>query len=183
MDILLYAAVGPSGGERELAYRLLTLALERAFHLSPLPEIARESGGKPFFPGHPDICFNLSHSHGAAVCALHDKPVGVDIEKLRPAPRRLADGMADEAFFRLWTAREATVKRRGEGVTALLRPFEPEARCRCLEGLLEGYVVTVCPSEEAAYFFLKEKVAKKNFDIALQSAVIPTLPHGNDKRF
>lgn len=150
MDILIYAASGPEGGERTLARRLLALALEQEFHLSPPPDTAKEPGGKPFFPSRPDICFNISHSHGAAVCALHDKPVGVDIEKLRSAPRRLAGGMEDEAFFRLWTAKEATIKRRGEGIGALLRPLEPDPRCRCLEGLLEGYLITVCPSEDAA---------------------------------
>ena len=72
------------------------------------------------------------------------------MEKLRPAPKRLAKGMADEAFFRLWTAKEATVKRQGLGVSALLRPMEPDPLCRCVEGLLEGYIVTVCPSEDAA---------------------------------
>ena len=150
MEIIVYAALGPSGEERALARRLLALALEQEFHLSPPPETAKEPGGKPFFPSRPDICFNISHSHGAAVCALHDKPVGVDIEKLRPAPRRLAGGMEDEAFFRLWTAKEATIKRRGEGIGALLLPLEPDPRCRCLEGLLEGYLITVCPSEDAA---------------------------------
>ena len=149
MDVIVYAASGLEGGERALARRLLALALEREYGLRELPEIAREPGGKPFFPSRPDICFNLSHSHGAAVCALHDKPVGIDVEKLRPAPRRLAEGMEDEAFFRLWTAKEATVKRRGQGVAALLRPMEPDSLCRHLEGLLEGYIVTVCPSEEA----------------------------------
>lgn len=150
MELIVYAALGPERGQRELAYRLLALALEREYGLAAVPEIAREPGGKPFFPGRPDICFNLSHSYGAAVCALHDKPVGVDVEKLRPAPRRLADGMEDEAFFRLWTAREATVKRQGEGIGALLRPMEPDPLCRRLEGVLKGYIVTVCPSEEAA---------------------------------
>lgn len=150
MDILIYAASGPEGGERALAHHLLELALEREFHLSPLPEIDREPGGKPFFPEHPGICFNISHSRGGAVCALHDKPVGVDVEKLRSAPRHLANGMEDEAFFRLWTAKEATIKRQGQGVAALLRPFEPDPRCQCLERLLEGYIVTVCPSEDAA---------------------------------
>jgi len=151
MEVLIYAASGPEGGERALAYRLLAFALERELHLSPPPEIAREPGGKPFFPDRPDICFNLSHSRGAAVCALHDKPVGIDVEKLRPAPRRLAGDMGDEAFFRLWTAKEATIKRQGEGVGALLRPLEPDPRCQCLEGLLAGYIVTVCPSEDAAF--------------------------------
>ncbi|MBD5160691.1 MAG: hypothetical protein HDT14_01430 [Oscillibacter sp.] len=150
MELIVYAALGPEGSQRELAYRLLALALEREYGLPRLPEIAREPGGKPFFPDRPDICFNLSHSHGAAVCALHDRPVGIDVEKLRPAPRRLAEGMEDEAFFRLWTAREATIKRRGEGISALLRSLEPDPMCRCLEGVLEGCIVTLCPSEEAA---------------------------------
>lgn len=150
MDVLIYAAAGPAGGERTLAYHLLALALEREYGLDSLPEIAREPGGKPFFPSRPDICFSISHSHGAAVCALHDQPVGVDIEKLRHAPQRLAKGMEDGAFFRLWTAKEATVKRRGEGLEALLGPLELDPRCQCLEDLLEGYLITVCPSEEAA---------------------------------
>ena len=150
MEVIVYAAAGPDGGEKELAHRLLSLALEREYGLRELPETAREPGGKPYFPDRPNICFNLSHSHGTAVCALHDKPVGVDVEKLRPAPKRLADGLTDEAFFRLWTAKEATVKRRGEGIAALRCLKEPDPLCQCLENLLEGCVVTVCPSEPAA---------------------------------
>ena len=83
------------------------------------------------------------------MCALHSLPVGVDIEKLRPAPRRLAQGMGDEAFFRLWTAKEATAKREGKGI-AVLRRLEPDGLCRCLEDLLPGFLVTVCPSAEAS---------------------------------
>ena len=149
MDLIIYAALCPEGGEHDCAYRLLSLAAERELGLTPLPALAREAGGKPYFPDHPEVCFNLSHSHGAAVCVLHDKPVGTDIEKLRPAPRRLAQGMGDEAFFRLWTAREATVKRLGQGISALLHPLDPDPLCRSAEGLLEGYIVTVCPSEDA----------------------------------
>ena len=147
MELIIYAALGQREAEHDLAYRLLALALERELGLDALPEIAREPGGKPFFPGRPDICFNLSHSHGAAVCALHNKPVGIDVEKLRPAPKRLAAGMEEGAFFRLWTAKEATVKRQGLGIGALIRPLEPDPLCRCVEGLLDGYFVTVCPSE------------------------------------
>lgn len=149
MNVFLYAAQGGAESEHELALRLLAMAVTQALGLPSLPEISREAGGKPFFPSRPDVCFSLSHSRGAAVCAVHNRPVGVDIEKIRPAPARLAAGMADEAFFRLWTAKEATIKRQGLGVEALLRPMEPDPLCRCAEGLLEGYIVTVCPSEEA----------------------------------
>ncbi len=130
-----------------MARQLLALAAYREWGLERLPEIAREERGKPFFPGQPHLCFNLSHSHGAVVCALHHLPIGVDVERLRPAPRRLAGEMGDEAFFRLWTAREATVKRQGRGLGALLEHGEPDRLCRCVEGLLPGCIVTVCPTE------------------------------------
>ena len=147
MDLIIYAALCPEGGERDLACRLLTLAVRQELGLPYMPDIAREARGKPYFPSRPDICFNLSHSHGAAVCALHDRPVGIDVEKLRPAPKRLAAGMADKAFFRLWTAREAAVKRAGLGVEALRRTRTPDPLCQCLEGFLPGCIVTVCPTE------------------------------------
>ena len=88
--------------------------------IDPLPRMERAPGGKPFFPDLPQVRFSLSHSHGAAVCAVHDREVGVDVELLRPAPRRLGAGMTDEEFFRLWTAREATAKRAGRGLEFLL---------------------------------------------------------------
>ena len=93
MDLVVYGAVGPKESERELAYRLLELALQREYGLDSLPEIRRAAGGKPYFPQYPHIHFNLSHSRGAAVCALSGEPVGVDVELLRPPPRRLAGEM------------------------------------------------------------------------------------------
>ena len=135
MELVVYGGLCPAGEERKLAYRLLALALER------------EAGGKPFFPGFPQLQFNLSHSRGAAVCALHHLPVGVDVERLRQPPRRLAAGLGDEAFFRLWTAKEATVKLAGQGIAALLELREPDRRCQCLEDFLPGWIVTLCPTE------------------------------------
>lgn len=145
MDLAVYGAVGPEGGERQLAYRLLAAALEREWSLKQLPEIARTAGGKPYFPQYPHVHFNLSHSHGAAVCALSGAPVGVDVEVLRTPPQRLAAGMGAEDFFRLWTAKEATVKLLGLGIAAL-RTQEPDRRCQCLAGFLPGCIVTVCPA-------------------------------------
>lgn len=146
MDIIIYAALCDEDGERETAYGLLAKALEEELGVSPLPKIEREALGKPFFPDCPGIHFSVSHSHGAAVCAIHDRPIGVDVEKLRRPPRRVAGGLGAEEFFRLWTAKEATVKRQGRGVGAILRGAEPEPLCRVVEGVLPGYIVSVCPS-------------------------------------
>lgn len=145
----MYAAVCPCGQERAAAYQLLERLLRRELGLSTLPGLARRPGGKPWFPEHPHICFNISHSCGGAVAAVHHREIGVDVEKLRPAPRRLASGLSDEAFFRLWTAQEATVKRAGEDWRSLLRRPAPAETCRCMEGLLPGWIVTVCPTGEA----------------------------------
>lgn len=147
MDLIVYGSLGPAGAERTLAHLLLETALRRELGLETVPPIARGARGKPWFPDLPDLHFNLSHSHGAAVCALHHLPVGVDVEKVRSAPKRLAAGLEDEAFFRLWTAREAAVKRAGLGVEALRRTRTPDPLCQCLEGFLPGCIVTVCPTE------------------------------------
>ena len=85
---------------------LLAEALARERGLTGLPTIAAGANGKPFFPDRPDLQFNLSHSHSAAVCALHHLPIGVDVERLRPAPRRLSRGMDDGDFS---ASRKATL--------------------------------------------------------------------------
>lgn len=155
MDIFVYGALCAEGEEHQCAYRLLATAVQQVYGISALPEIAREDGGKPYFPKHRGIFFNISHSHGAAICAVHDHSIGVDIEKLRPAPKRLAGSMSDRDFFCLWTEKEASVKRIGKGVGALLRDFEPDPLCRTYDDLLPGWIVTICPSEAAEIRFLQ----------------------------
>ena len=46
--------------------------------------------GKPELLSYPDIHFNLSHSGTIAVCAVSDRPVGVDVEFLGRPHRELA---------------------------------------------------------------------------------------------
>lgn len=150
MDVVIYGTLCAEGGEHDAAYRLLKEALFREFGMDTVPDIARESGGKPFFPDFPELHFNISHSHGAAVVVLHDNSIGIDVEKLRPAPKRLSAGKADEEFFRSWTAQEATVKRRGGSIAAVLRGrIEIDPLCRVYDDILPGYFVSVCPSSDA----------------------------------
>ena len=148
MEIIVYAAVCEPGDEHRAAWRLLEVALQRELGLA-MPRVERAEKGKPYFPDMPHICFNLSHSRGAAVCAVHDSPLGIDMEKLRGAPRRLARGLSDEAFFRRWTGREASVKLRGEPWQALLKDSAPDGRCLWLDELLPGWIVALCPEKES----------------------------------
>ena len=129
----LFAAPVPAGKkalEHETAYRLLAYAVQEVYGL-PLPEIACDSRGKPFFTQRQEICFNLSHCRGLAVCGISAFPLGVDCESIRSlregvlrrsfAPEEVLAVMEspqpDETFFRFWTLKEAFVKALGVGIS------------------------------------------------------------------
>jgi 4'-phosphopantetheinyl transferase len=100
--------------------------------------------GKPFLLNSPsNIHFNISHSGDfmvAAVCL--SSPIGVDIEKKDPRFRameiaerffcdserkqiaRLGGDARLEAFFQIWTAKEAVLKAAGRGLALELTKVE-----------------------------------------------------------
>lgn len=121
---------------REQAYDLLARGTERLWGLSPLPELARREGGKPFFPDWPRYHFNLSHSGPYALCGLDEAPVGVDIQIVKRGwnpklPARVCspeeldwlEGREDRwgSFALLWAMKEARVKYSGEGLRREIR--------------------------------------------------------------
>ena len=100
------------------------------------PAIARDPGGKPFFPALPDLHFSLSHSGNYCACAFCSRPVGLDLQihaecRREAVARRcfhpaeydyLARGdFAD--FFRVWAAKESYVKYTGAGIAGGLDRF------------------------------------------------------------
>ena len=111
------------------AYGLLRVALYWKLGWRVPPEIALSGGGKPYFPDFPGVFFNISHTDGAVMVGLSNAPIGVDIEKARPAPPRLTRRLAlpedAETFFRVWVAAEAVGKRDGRGVAPILRGGVP----------------------------------------------------------
>ena len=136
----------PSEKRREplCAWLLLRLALRETLEWTELPSVALTDRGKPFFPDHPQVQFNLSHTEGAVLAGISDCPIGVDIEKIRPvAPRLMAQVGVEtaEAFFAVWVRREARTKCSVRGIGASLRqepPMEPGELCRELE-IFPGY--------------------------------------------
>ena len=113
------------------AYLLLCEGLRQEYGITEPPVFEYGEHGKPFIVGHPGIFFNMSHCKEAAICVLSDKPVGVDIESMRRYSESLARyTMNDEEiaqilqaerpeveFIRLWTLKEAILKRSGEGIS------------------------------------------------------------------
>ncbi len=99
------------------AYAALHFALHDLRDGEMLPYMAYSEHGKPYFPAHPDVSFSLSHSGGCVLVGVHDRPLGVDIERLRPVRaerlRRVLGAETELDFWQRWTEYESRCKRRG----------------------------------------------------------------------
>ena len=103
--------------------------------------IAVGSDGKPYFPGLP-YRFSLSHSDEMAACAISDREVGMDLQKIRTPSdamlrrffsaeerRGIAESRCpDAAFTVLWCMKESYGKALGTGLRdlAAFPSFSPE---------------------------------------------------------
>lgn len=151
------------------------LLLRHVLHLHGITQedIRCGENGKPEVHG---ICFNLSHSHDMVVCAVSEKAVGCDIEKIAGMREHLAERFfckeeilhletfasteRDSEFFRIWTMKESYMKMTGEGMRLPLNRFElllgdtVKVRrdgkiqpCLIKEYDIPGYKLTVCAEE------------------------------------
>jgi len=103
-------------------------------------EIQYGEYGKPYLKNVPDLHFSLSHSGNYAVCVFYHRPVGVDIQQIRPVSPALLKRVCTqeerrflaaqdpekvpEAFCRLWTAKESFMKLEGRGLQIIPKTIE-----------------------------------------------------------
>lgn len=110
---------------QSLAGELLLRSLLAQLGIDAVPE--RLPSGQPVLSGS-DAFVSIAHCDDYIVCAVSDRPVGIDIEKRRPlkpgmirrvcTPEELAYVQDDETrFFEIWTAKEAWFKLQGTGIT------------------------------------------------------------------
>ena len=140
----------------------LAWVLQIEYGISPLPPLERTPLAKPFFPALPQIQFSISHSKSLILCALSDKPVGVDIEDIRPRretlpqfaltkeefPHYQAMGGDWPAFYTMWTKKEAWCKYTGQGLKPLWGQTPPKnLHYGAYTG--DGWRAAVCGEEEA----------------------------------
>jgi len=116
--------------------------------------------GKPVLAqrfGVDELCFNMSHSHELALCAVtRGARIGIDVEYVRPvadadqiveryfaepekrAFRSVPPGQRQTAFFNGWTRKEAYLKAIGEGL------YHP----------LDGFAVSLAPGEPERFLYI-----------------------------
>ncbi|MDF2522176.1 MAG: phosphopantetheine--protein transferase, partial [Clostridia bacterium] len=96
--------------------------------------------GKPYLPTNFNLQFNVSHSGEWVVCAVDERPVGIDVELMRKtdmleiAHRFFAAKEYDmlsnadksirkELFYDIWTLKESYIKALGKGLSIKLNSF------------------------------------------------------------
>lgn len=124
--------------------------------------------GKPYAVDL-NVEFNISHSGDMVVCAVDDKPVGIDIEQIRPIDLSVAKRVCTEEellyifghkptvadfiytedediltrFFEVWTKQEATEKFVGTGIIN----FTKDNKCCIQFFILEKFMITICTTD------------------------------------
>lgn len=112
---------------------------------------------------------NLSHSGELAVIAVSDKPIGVDVERIKPPKEGVLNkcyseeektliaedsAFANLRFTEFWTRKESACKRSGEGLAGILSHADGmvshalsfQSIVKKING--DAYVITVCFKEE-----------------------------------
>lgn len=152
---------------------LLKFALYDVKGISPQDiKLYKNSHGKPYLVGQKDLFFNISHSSGSLALGISSEEIGVDIEKIRPAPLCISERYfsekereyigatqdtagQSERFFEIWTKKEAFAKRNGLGLAQGLQ------KIHVLEAGISG--MTFSRKENGCYYSVCCMVPERDF--------------------
>lgn len=161
--------------KRTLAGELLAryaITLEKKIAKTKLIFDVHENG-KPYCRSFPSVHFNISHSASWVVCAVSDRPIGIDVEKMGVADMHIAQRFFAkceyqylqqqtnpvEGFYKLWTLKESYIKYTGQGLSIPLNSFEFELEDKEIRlknkgelhfvtgKVFENYYLSVCSEE------------------------------------
>lgn len=142
-----------------MAYLLLRQGLRKEYDITECPIFEYGEHGKPAIVGAPHIHFNLSHCREAVVCAVGDRPVGIDVESIRqfhvslvhytmnPREVELIEQTSEPEleFIRLWTCKEAVLKLSGRGISNNLKDVltDFDGQLETIVNAERGYVYSI----------------------------------------
>ena len=135
---------------------LLIKAIKTYYPKTVLPlEIETNQFGKPMIKGADNLNFNLAHSQDIAVCAISDKPLGLDAEHISRVSEKIRDRYFTENekkldFGYIWTRKEAVVKAEGTGITVGLDTFDVSNDTATLNG--RTYTLQTFKSEVSDHY-------------------------------
>ena len=134
-------------------------------------ELVYGASGKPFLKDS-GVRFSISHTHGAVFCAVSERDeegeIGLDAEDMGRFSALHPEGLVRrwfsqgeqesleknntrEAFFGIWTRKEALVKHNGRGLAGLREAdtIEAEDRLRFVELLHGEILLSLCCEKDA----------------------------------
>ncbi len=132
----------PQDKKRSLAVSMLIKRLLSEKYGIENVSLENRENGSPFLVGS-DLFVSISHCEDIVVCAVDEKPIGIDIELIKPINLSVAKRVCVEEeafylfgktplqadycyceneeilgrFFEIWTAKEAYFKKCGTGIT------------------------------------------------------------------
>lgn len=123
--------------------------------------IAKNKYGKPHLLNNDKLFYNISHTRNAIAVTLSDKEIGVDIERIRNFDLKIINrffSIAEQeyvllsnnkiqAFFEVWTKKEAFIKYEGYGLSIPLNSinvFDKNKYCLTNTFNIKNYIISTC---------------------------------------
>jgi 4'-phosphopantetheinyl transferase len=142
--------------------------------------------GKPYLKDYQNFHFNISHSGDIVVCATHNMPVGIDIERIREIDEylRIAEDYFTEheknyitkntdhmlsRFYEIWTLKESYIKCLGKGLSIPLKSFSISINNEIITVITERIdngVITVITEYRNNEYLFKRFAVEQDYMIA-----------------
>lgn len=137
---------------------LAKVAIKKTFGIDITKQkFAYTEYGKPYLSDYLNIHFNISHSGKYVVCAVSDKPVGIDIQEIGEYNFDIANRVCNEKelkqiensgdkaseFTKLWTQKEAVLKMFGTGIAGNNIKYCLDNHKVCSKKI-ENYWLSIC---------------------------------------
>ncbi|RKD31338.1 4'-phosphopantetheinyl transferase family protein [Lacrimispora algidixylanolytica] len=163
---------------------MIRLALSKLLKLPPQKfRLTTTKNGKPFVIDYPNAYFNVSHSKNAILCSISNTGnVGVDIEQIskmsedlipyisHPKEMNYLSSLHQEiqnyAFYKIWTRKEAFVKRNGLGICQDLTSINTLVNGDIYQYFTwkeENYLCSICcdKNEKNIKYYVTEDIIRK----------------------